>query len=166
VGNRGKTLARSRRRRSGKSPRTDRLFLDRLDTVTFGPKMSHARCIVGDPMNTKRIGEAGEQFAVAHLLENGWEIVVQNYRRREGEIDIIVRRGDTLAFVEVKTRRSAAYGTPAEAVTPRKASRIRLLARRFLLESGRHAGNVRFDVIEVTRFRGQAPRLTHIEGAF
>ncbi|MCA1833856.1 MAG: YraN family protein [Actinomycetota bacterium] len=117
-------------------------------------------------MNTKRLGDDGEEEAARHLSALGWDVVARNYRRREGEIDLIVRRDTTLAFVEVKTRRSDRFGTPGEAVTFRKAARIRLLARRFLLEHGAHADQIRFDVIEVTRFRGSASRVTHIEGAF
>ena len=117
-------------------------------------------------MDRKRIGDDGEERAARHLAEAGWEIVVRNYRRREGEVDLIARRGSTLAFVEVKTRRSQTYGSPAEAVTHRKAARIRLLARRFLLESRTGADIVRFDVVEVLRQREGGCRITHIEGAF
>jgi putative endonuclease len=117
-------------------------------------------------MNSKSLGNDGEDRAARYLTGAGWEVVARNFRRREGEIDLIARRGTTLAFVEVKTRRSEAFGSPAESITHKKAARIRLLARRFLLESHAVAAHVRFDVIEVLRVRGGGFRLTHIEDAF
>lgn len=110
------------------------------------------------------LGQQGEDAAAEYLRARGWEVVARNVRRRGGEIDIVVRRGGTLAFVEVKTRRSTAYGTPAEAVTYRKQMRIRGLAAALLAE-GLHASQVRFDVIEVLA-RRDALALRHLEGVF
>lgn len=111
------------------------------------------------------IGARGEDAAVRYLEANGWRIVARNYRRREGEIDVIAGRDGTLAFVEVKTRRTSAFGSPAEAVTRRKQTRIRVLARHFLMETGIRVPHLRFDVIEVIP-RGVVARIEHIEGAF
>lgn len=113
-------------------------------------------------MTTKVLGASGEDAAAAYLAARGWTIVARNYRVREGEIDIVGRRGDVLAFVEVKTRRSRRFGSPAEAVTFRKQARIRRLARRWLQEGGERAPVVRFDVIEVDA----ELRVRHIEAAF
>jgi putative endonuclease len=95
------------------------------------------------------VGDAGED-AVARWYERaGFRIVARNWRVREGEIDVIARRGDVLVFCEVKTRRGDAYGEPFEAVTVRKQVRIRGLATRWLGVSGEHAEVLRFDVASV-----------------
>lgn len=113
----------------------------------------------------RALGLAGEDAAAAFLEARGYEIVARNVRSRDGEIDIVAARDDLVAYVEVKTRSSRAYGIPAEAVTPRKAARIRRLAAAHLATSDRRAGTVRFDVIEVER-HGGALTLAHREGCF
>jgi putative endonuclease len=109
----------------------------------------------------RRRGRAGEERAAAWYVERGWEIVDRNWRVREGEIDLVVRRGATLVFCEVKTRSSDRFGTAAEAVTPAKQRRVRMLARRYLAAGGVHAAEVRFDVAAVT-----GGRVEVVEGAF
>lgn len=109
----------------------------------------------------RRTGQAGEDRAAAWYAEAGWEVLVRNWRCAEGEIDLVVRRGATVAVVEVKTRSSAAYGHGLEAVTAPKQARLRRLAVRWLAESGVRAGEVRFDVVSVT-----AGHLEVVEGAF
>lgn len=116
-------------------------------------------------MQRSEVGRRGEDLAARYLEARGWRILERNYRRREGEIDIVARRGGLLAFVEVKSRRSCAYGVPAEAVTYPKRARIRTLARLFLAERRPGADTVRFDVVEVRWAEGQA-RINHLEGAF
>ena len=66
------------------------------------------------------VGRFGEQVAVEHLQDAGVTILDRNWRCREGELDIVARDGDTLVFVEVKTRSSSAFGLPAGAVSARK----------------------------------------------
>lgn len=68
----------------------------------------------------KEEGERGEQIAVDYLKKQGYKILERNFRIRGGEIDVIGLDGDTLAFIEVKTRRSNEFGTPLEAITPWK----------------------------------------------
>ncbi|HVL32423.1 MAG TPA: YraN family protein [Actinomycetota bacterium] len=116
-------------------------------------------------MDRIALGRAGEDLAATYLQKRGWRIVARNVRSREGEIDIIASRCGVLAFVEVKTRRSVSYGSPAEAVTQRKAKRIRELARRYLADEQPRAQSVRFDVMDIARSAGGF-RITHIEGAF
>lgn len=118
-------------------------------------------------MTTTRsdLGRAGEDAAAAFLTARGWRVLARNVRRREGEVDIVARRDQTLAFVEVKTRSSSRFGSPGEAVTVRKQRRIRMLAATLLGEGLDHAREIRFDVIEVVRSAG-ALTLRHIEGAF
>ena len=113
----------------------------------------------------RRLGEIGETLAARYLATRGWQIVDRNVRFREGEIDIVAARGGILAFIEVKTRRSAAFGAPAEAVTWRKQRRIRALATRYLAERHPRARAVRFDVVDIARNRGGF-LVTHLEDAF
>jgi putative endonuclease len=88
--------------------------------------------------------------------------VARNWRCRDGEVDLIARRGSTLVFCEVKARGSDAFGLPVEAVTRAKQVRIRRLAARWLeQERSAPARTIRFDVASVLR-----GRLEIIEGAF
>lgn len=97
-----------------------------------------------------RLGRVGEEQAAEWYRSQGYALAARNWRCREGEIDLIARRGRTWVFVEVKARSTSAFGEPIEAVTPAKAARIRRLAARWLREeSGGAAGVVRFDVAAV-----------------
>ena len=106
-------------------------------------------------------GQYGEDKAAAWYEANGYRVVDRNWRCREGELDIVARRGSTVVFCEVKTRASAAYGIPAEAVTPAKQRRLRALAVLWLRASGVHAADLRFDVACVL-----GGKLEVIEAAF
>jgi len=81
----------------------------------------------GRNLNNRASGDLGEEIARRYLSRKGYEIVESNYRTRRGELDLISRHKDTLVIVEVKLRRGTAYGTPLEAVTPRKQNAIRLM---------------------------------------
>lgn len=116
-------------------------------------------------MERRELGQVGESLAATYLSARGWQIVERNVRYREGEIDIVARRGGVLAFVEVKTRHSAAFGSPAEAVTHHKQRKIRALASRYLSERRPGARTIRFDIVDIARDRG-AYRVTHLEDAF
>jgi putative endonuclease len=112
------------------------------------------------------LGRFGEDVAVAHLADDGYEIVDRNWRCRDGEIDIVARDGKILVFCEVKTRSSERFGTPAAAVVPRKAARIRRVAAAWLAEHGCSAHALRFDVVAVRRTRSGPLRISHVRGAF
>ncbi|AVT30776.1 YraN family protein [Plantactinospora sp. BC1] len=112
------------------------------------------------------VGAYGERCAVRHLVEAGLRVVVRNWRCAHGEIDIIAWEGNVLAFCEVKTRRSDAFGTPAEAVVGRKAGRLRRLAAEWLRTSGVHPEQIRFDVVEVYPARSGPARVEHLRAAF
>lgn len=106
-------------------------------------------------MTDKRIstyakGVMGEDAALCHMLEGGMELLERRYRSPFGEIDLIMRDGDTLAFVEVKARERADEESAMLAVDARKRERLILTARRYL---GEHPtdGFARFDVALVTR---------------
>ena len=95
------------------------------------------------------LGTRGED-AVARWYEGrGYAVADRNWRVREGELDLVLQRGRTLVFCEVKTRRGDAFGTPFEAVTITKQRRLRTLAVRWLSEHRARAGELRFDVAAV-----------------
>ena len=96
------------------------------------------------------LGQTGEHLAVAWYREHGYEVLDRNWRCAIGEIDIVARRARLLVVVEVKTRRTEAFGVPALAVTPAKQRRLRRLAACWLAEHriGRRV-EVRFDVASV-----------------
>jgi putative endonuclease len=117
-----------------------------------------------------RLGQTGEQLAAEHLLRLGYEIVERNYRTRWGELDIVARRGTTLAFCEIKTRRDGGRaGGPFDAVGPAKRAQVRKMAGRWLVErrDRPYAEVIRFDAIGVTLdAAGRLVSLEHLEGAF
>lgn len=119
-------------------------------------------------MDRKETGKLGERLALEYLQAKGYTILHQNYRvGRLGEIDLIVSREGRICFVEVKTRTTCNYGTPAEAVSWKKQKTIRQVAACFLQDH--HAMNlpVQFDVIEVVLTReGKLSSIRYIEEAF
>ncbi len=112
------------------------------------------------------LGRYGEDIAVGHLEGAGMVVLARNWRCVHGELDIIARDGPTLVFCEVKTRSGHGFGSPAEAVGPAKARRIRRLAAAWLAEAERGWSELRFDVVSVVRPRGSQPTVEHLRGAF
>ncbi|NOX61464.1 MAG: YraN family protein [Chloroflexi bacterium] len=103
----------------------------------------------------------GERLAVELLERKGMQIVARNWRCRQGEIDIVVRDGDVIALVEVKTRRGRAYGTPEEGVTAAKQRKLCQLADRYIEATG-WEGAARIDIVAVELDgRGRLLRVTH-----
>lgn len=98
-----------------------------------------------------KLGQHGERLAAQAYEADGYEVVARNWRCPDGELDLVLRRGSTLVFAEVKTRSSDRYGIAAEAVTPAKQRRIRRLALRFCDATGQRAPELRFDVVSVQR---------------
>ncbi len=112
-----------------------------------------------------RRGVIGERIAAAYLRCKGFSLVERNYRSRFGEIDVIMRRGDTVLFVEVKTRGKDPLGTPAEAVDFYKQKRLIKTAEFYIIERRLGDVDIRFDVVEVELYRFHL-RVRHIENAF
>ena len=111
------------------------------------------------------LGRCGEDAAALYLVAQGYRVVARNLRTPVGEIDIIVQKGKNLIFVEVKTRRSLAYGTPQEAVGPRKQRQI-IRAAQWYLSDAQHRGlQPRFDVIAIL-YLPSGPQIEHIVNAF
>lgn len=109
----------------------------------------------------RTLGADGEAAVARWYRRRGYRVVERNWRCRNGEIDLIVRRDDTIVFCEVKTRSSTRYGHPAEAVTASKQRRIRQLALLWARSRGEAAAPMRFDVAVVV-----AGRVEVIRGAF
>jgi len=96
-------------------------------------------------------GRLGEDLAHRYLRRHGCTIVARNYRPRSGagEIDIVAWQGETLVFVEVKTRVSAEFGTPDRAVDAEKQERVRRAARDYARRAGVEWDSTRFDIVSV-----------------
>ena len=118
--------------------------------------MSHAR---------QALGKHGEDLACRELERRGYAIVARRYRRRGGEIDIIARDGETIVFVEVKTREDLAFGGGADAVTSCKRRRIVEIAHDYLARHHRRDCRCRFDVVSIV-FANGAPVLELFQNAF
>jgi putative endonuclease len=117
-----------------------------------------------------KIGAQGEIDAASYLERRGYRILSKNFTCKQGEIDLIAYRDDTICFVEVKSRRNMRYGRPSEAVTANKQAHIRQTASYFLFSRWNklpvHEKTCfRFDVIEVFYEDGKA-RVECIENAF
>ena len=110
------------------------------------------------------LGRYGEDLAVEHLRRQGLTILARNWRCPTGELDVIARDGSALVICEVKTRRSTAYGSPLDAVGPRKIRRMRELALRWLDEQHLHVPEIRFDVIGIVQPLVGQPVLQHLRG--
>lgn len=118
------------------------------------------------PTDRQELGARGEALAEEWLAERGYEIVARNYRCRHGEVDRIMREGDTLVFVEVKTRRSGDYGVPSESVTAFKRRQISRTALYYLQNETDEEQSCRFDGVEVTFLNGSPPHVRHLPGIF
>lgn len=94
-------------------------------------------------------GRWGEDLAARHYLNTGYEILDRNWRGPEGEIDLVVARGNDLVFCEVKARATLAFGSPAEAVGKTKQRRIRATAMAWLRAHRCTRGQLRFDVASI-----------------
>jgi putative endonuclease len=112
------------------------------------------------------LGAQGELAALAHYRSVGYRLVARNWRCALGELDLVLARGRTVVFCEVKTRRNAALGGPFEAVTWRKQGKLRALAEAFLAAWPVQWNDVRFDVASVTAAAGKPPAVYVFEAAF
>ena len=118
-------------------------------------------------MDARTLGSFGEEQAARYLRRKGYRIVERNFRCRQGEIDLIARKGKYLVFVEVKLRKDERFGAAREFVTPAKQSRILAAARLYLAEHEEEL-QPRFDVIEIYAPNGEKGpiRIEHLEDAF
>lgn len=110
------------------------------------------------------LGQLGEKLACDFLKKKGYEILDQNYRTRCGEIDIVAREGDTLVFVEVKTRTNRMFGLPEEAIDARKQHKLSMTAEHYLAARHLYEKDYRIDSVAVEIDEtGAEPRIRHEE---
>jgi putative endonuclease len=114
----------------------------------------------------KELGERGERLAEKYLKKNGYRIVARNYRCPLGEIDLIVRDGDTIVFVEIKGKSSHRFGSAAEAVTAAKQRRLARVASHYLSTFKLHDSYVRFDVVGIHWAGTGRPEIGLVKDAF
>ncbi|MCP5279051.1 MAG: YraN family protein [Thiobacillus sp.] len=105
-------------------------------------------------------GQAAEQAAADYLVSRGLRLVARNWRCKGGEIDLVMRDGPTLVFVEVRARGGMGFGGAAASITAAKQARVILAARHYLMVNGVDAP-CRFDAVLV-----QGGRLEWLKGAF
>jgi putative endonuclease len=113
------------------------------------------------PDRRRALGASGEEAVASWYVARGYEVVVRNWRCRDGELDLVVRDGRMFVFCEVKTRTTDAFGAPVEAVTRAKQDRLRRLAARWLSEAPLRPRGIRFDVASV-----MGDDIQVLEGAF
>jgi putative endonuclease len=111
------------------------------------------------------LGRRGERVAVEHLRSLGYRILARNFHTRYGELDIVAQDGDTVVFVEVKTRRGRTFGSPEEGVTRRKRDNLCRAALAYLQEHDLVESPCRFDMVGVRPSRKE-PDIVHVPGAW
>lgn len=115
----------------------------------------------GDERTTVEVGVTGEDRAVDHLVCRGYRIVERNYRCKVGELDIVARDRGVLVFVEVRSRRSAEFGSALDAVSWQKRRKVTHVAMQYLAYRRPRFDEARFDVIAIT-----GDDLVHVEDAW
>lgn len=113
-----------------------------------------------------QFGQVCEQLAADRLCRLGWRVLDRNYRFGHKEIDLVIRRGDTVAFVEVKARSGSRFGHPLEAIGPAKRREIERVARSWIGRFGQPGDRYRFDAVAVTVDRAGEPRFDHVPDAW
>ena len=111
-----------------------------------------------------QLGKKGEQLAVDFLLENGYDIIERNYRFDKAEVDIIAKKNQTLAIVEVKTRSTSDFGDPQDFLKPKQIKRIVKAVDEYVLVNKLDV-EVRFDIIAIVK-ENKGYSIEHLENAF
>ena len=114
---------------------------------------------------TNTFGELGERIAARWLERGGWKVLARRFRSGRRDIDLVVERDGTIAFVEVKSRTGDAFGDPVEAVHRRKQRSLTCSAQVWIDRHGRSGESYRFDVVGVL-LREKRVFVRHVPGAF
>jgi putative endonuclease len=112
-----------------------------------------------------KLGELGEQLALKKVKRLGYKCIIRNYRCPLGEMDLIAQDGDTLVFIEIKTRKARSISFAKEAVDAKKRRQISKVALFYLKANGCPDAKARFDVVAVG-FTGRQPQIEVIKNAF
>lgn len=112
----------------------------------------------------QKTGSYGEQLARNHLLAKNYTVIETNWRCPQGEIDIVAQDGDTVVFVEVRTRRAEATAAAFESVNPKKQDKLQTLAFAYV-DAKQIESAWRIDVIAVALPRTGQPLVEHVEDA-
>jgi putative endonuclease len=126
-----------------------RVGYDQLDMIKARDLISRAVALVQRLRTELPLGRRGERAAEKYLKRNGYRIVARNFRASGAEIDLVAIDGETLVFVEVKTRRSRLAGAPEDAVDERKQLRMRRAAEAFTVRYRVGERDLRFDIVAV-----------------
>jgi len=118
------------------------------------------------PTPRSRRGLKAEIAAAAELGRLGYKVVESNYRCRYGEIDLVATDGETLVFVEVRSRKSLEFGTPVESITNAKQEKLLLTAEHYLVNKAPPHQACRFDVVSVIFRENAKPEIEVIKDAF
>jgi putative endonuclease len=110
------------------------------------------------------LGKKGEQLAVDFLIENNYAIIERNYRFDKAEVDIMAKKDDVLAIVEVKTRSTADFGNPQDFVKPKQIKNLVKAVNEYV-DSNQLDLEVRFDIIAIVKQRNRYD-IEHLENAF
>lgn len=112
------------------------------------------------------LGLRGEQIAIAFLTSCGWSIEAHRFKLGRHDVDLVIRKGNMVAFVEVKTRRSNRCGTALESVSRRKQADIARVASVWVLRQGKPNDEYRFDVVAIQDSPGGQPIIEHVPDAW
>ena len=126
-----------------------RVGYDHLDMAKARDLISRVVALVARLRTELPLGRRGERAAEKYLKRNGYRIVARNFRASGAEIDLVAIDGETLVFVEVKTRRSRDAGAPEESVDARKQMRMRRAAEAFSVRYRVGERELRFDIVAV-----------------
>ena len=110
------------------------------------------------------LGKKGEQIAVDYLVKNNYDIIERNYRFDKAEVDIIAKKNQILAIIEVKTRSSSDFGNPQDFVKPKQIQRLVKAVDEYVTENDLDV-EIRFDIIAIVK-TGTSYDIEHLENAF
>ncbi|HTS89487.1 MAG TPA: YraN family protein [Gemmatimonadales bacterium] len=113
-----------------------------------------------------RLGHTGELEAIEFLHSQGWIVLAHRFRVGHNDLDLVIRRGAMVAFVEVKTRVGGGFGPGRQAIGWRKRRTLTRLAEAWRARHGAPGDTYRFDVVEVVRGGSEAGRVEHLEDAW
>ncbi|RKY89283.1 YraN family protein [candidate division KSB1 bacterium] len=144
-----------------------RYHIEKIKDIGISPVHRVTFCqkfLIGD--ERKGIGRYGEDIACNYLRKRGYKIIERNFRRSDGEIDIVAEFQGTLVFIEVKTNKKGGFGEPEFRVTQKKQKQIGKMANIYLQEMNLYNIDCRFDVLAIKLEKDGFVKINHIKDAF